>query len=70
MSNGEGTRLGQTMTATFKMTDAPKWLSHLEVTRDGDRINIIAVKRNGYAQFEIDTNAVEFFDSMAKLKDF
>lgn len=67
---GEGTRLGQTMTATFRMTDAPAWLSHLEITRNGDRIEIIAVKRSGNVQFEIDTNAAEFFDSMAKLKDF
>lgn len=68
--SGEGTRLGQTMTATFNMTDAPPWLSHLEITRNGDRIEIIAVKRNGHVQFEINTNAAEFFDSMAKLKDF
>lgn len=68
--SGEGTRLGQTMTFTYKVTDGPKWLSHLEITRDGDSIKILAVKRSGYLQFEIDTNAAEFFDSMAKLKDF
>lgn len=68
--SGEHTKLGHTMTATFRMTDAPKWLSHFEITRDGDKITIQVVKRNGYAQCEAEIDTKDFFQYMHKLEDF
>lgn len=68
--SGEHTRLGHTMTATFRMTDSPKWLSHFEITRDGDKITILVVKRNEIIQCEADADAKQFFDMIDKLKEF
>lgn len=67
---GESTRLGHTMTAMYHMTDAPGYLSHFEITRDGDKVILQVVERSGYMACEAEIDASTFFDMMTKLKEF
>lgn len=69
--SGENTRLGHTMTATYRVDeDSPIWLSHFEITRDGNKITILTRKRNGNISGEAEIDAEEFFHAMQQLKDF
>lgn len=51
-----------THTLTFRVTDGPKWCSHFEITRDGDKVTITLIKRNGYATAEAEVASKDFFD--------
>lgn len=68
--SGEHTALGHTMTATYRVSDAPSYLSHFEITRDGEEVTIQMVKRNGYLAAEARVSADAFFRTMQAMKDF
>jgi hypothetical protein len=59
-----------TLTFTYNVTDGPKWMSHFEITRDDETITITGMKRNGYAQAEVEISAADFFKMVDKLKDY
>ena len=70
MERDEHTWEGPTVTAAFRMTDAPGYISHIEITRDGDKVILQVIKRNGYVACEAAVGAKRFFRCMDKLEDF
>jgi hypothetical protein len=51
-----------TIRPAFKLTltDKPNWLSHLEITRDGNEIEIDVVKENGLSYGHVRLSLVDF----------
>jgi hypothetical protein len=43
--------------------DAPGWLSHLQLTRDGDQIKISVVKNNGFT-YDMDPLCLAEFNKL------
>lgn len=60
--------MSATITVSFKQTEGPGYLSHFELTRDGDNIVLQSVNRKGYAQMESVIDAKAFFEALEKLK--
>lgn len=62
-------RLAISTTISVKLTDAPKWLSHIEIENDGETVTIQTVRIKGYAHSEAQIDAKTFFRLIEKLKD-
>jgi hypothetical protein len=53
----------------FNFTDAPSYMSNVDITREGDVVTITTWKRNGNAHAEAEISAKDFFRAIDKLKD-
>ena len=52
--------MGFEPTVKLPLKEAPDWLSHIEITREGDEICIDVVKRNGLSYGHAQISDVDF----------
>jgi hypothetical protein len=60
--------MSNTVAIQIGMTDAPKYLTHFEISLEGDNVVVQIVNRRGYTQAEAVLPREEFFELIGKLQ--